>query len=160
MPSAESGPDQKHALEAHWRKWVFPLPGIDRLVALHSSCPSQFRWSLAPEPSGRAQFRFPVRLAAGHDGPNHPCRFVGERSRCDLCRATCQQLHQPRPAGAMALGVSDDGHGAYEQQLTQIAVSLFCDSTEPFFAAAGVLARNKTNPRGRCLGIQRVNDNL
>jgi hypothetical protein len=26
MPSAESGPDQKHALEAQWRKWVFPLP--------------------------------------------------------------------------------------------------------------------------------------
>jgi Transposase IS116/IS110/IS902 family len=36
MPSAESGPDQKHALEAHWRRWVFPFPGIDRLVALHS----------------------------------------------------------------------------------------------------------------------------
>jgi len=26
MPSAESGPDQKHALEARWRKWVFPFP--------------------------------------------------------------------------------------------------------------------------------------
>ncbi len=25
MPSAEPGPDQKHALEALWRKWVFPL---------------------------------------------------------------------------------------------------------------------------------------
>ena len=36
MPSAESGPDHKHALEAHWREWVFPFPGIDRLVALRS----------------------------------------------------------------------------------------------------------------------------
>jgi len=27
MPSAKLGPDQKHALEALWRKWVFPLPG-------------------------------------------------------------------------------------------------------------------------------------
>src|SRR5262249_7480994 len=41
MPSAESGPDQFHALEAHWREWVFPFPGIDRRVALHSFRPSQ-----------------------------------------------------------------------------------------------------------------------
>src|SRR5579859_4263725 len=26
MPSARTGPDQKHALEALWRKWVFPFP--------------------------------------------------------------------------------------------------------------------------------------
>lgn len=31
MPSAKMGPDQKHALEALWRKWVFPPSGIDRL---------------------------------------------------------------------------------------------------------------------------------
>jgi hypothetical protein len=24
------GPDQKHALKAHWRKWVFPSLGVDR----------------------------------------------------------------------------------------------------------------------------------
>lgn len=32
MPSAKPGPDQKHALEALWRKWVFPPSGIDRLL--------------------------------------------------------------------------------------------------------------------------------
>ena len=31
MPSAKAGPDQKHALKALWRKWVFPPSGIDRL---------------------------------------------------------------------------------------------------------------------------------
>jgi hypothetical protein len=31
MPSAKAGPDQEHALEALWRKWVFPPSGIDRL---------------------------------------------------------------------------------------------------------------------------------
>ncbi len=31
MPSAKTGPDQKHALEALWRMWVFPSSGIDRL---------------------------------------------------------------------------------------------------------------------------------
>jgi len=32
MPSAKPGPDQKHALEALWRSWVFPPSGIDRLL--------------------------------------------------------------------------------------------------------------------------------
>lgn len=32
MPSAKMDPDQKHALEALWRKWVFPPSGIDRLL--------------------------------------------------------------------------------------------------------------------------------
>jgi hypothetical protein len=31
MPSAKMGPDQKHALEALSRRWVFPPSGIDRL---------------------------------------------------------------------------------------------------------------------------------
>lgn len=31
MPSAKTDPDQKHALEALWRKWVLPPSGIDRL---------------------------------------------------------------------------------------------------------------------------------
>jgi hypothetical protein len=49
----------------------------------------------------------------------------------------------------MPLGVSDDGHGADEQQLAQIAVSLLGDPAKPFFATARVLARNKTNPCGK-----------
>ena len=31
MPSAKTGPDRKHALEALRRKWVFPSSGFDRL---------------------------------------------------------------------------------------------------------------------------------
>jgi hypothetical protein len=27
MPSARTGPNQEHALEALWRKWVFPFFG-------------------------------------------------------------------------------------------------------------------------------------
>ena len=34
MPSAEMGPDQKHAFKDALTRWVFPLPGIDRLIAL------------------------------------------------------------------------------------------------------------------------------
>jgi hypothetical protein len=32
MPSAKTGPDRKHALEAPRRKWVFLPSGIDRLL--------------------------------------------------------------------------------------------------------------------------------
>jgi len=42
-----------------------------------------------PERSGGAQLRLSILLSAGHDGPDHPCRFVGKRRRGDLCRATC-----------------------------------------------------------------------
>lgn len=31
MPSAKLSPDQKHALEALWRMWVFPPSGFGRL---------------------------------------------------------------------------------------------------------------------------------
>lgn len=41
MPSARTGPDHKHALEALWRKWVFLSFGIDRLDALVCLCPFQ-----------------------------------------------------------------------------------------------------------------------
>lgn len=41
MPSARTGPDHKHALEALWRKGVFLSFGIDRLDALVRRCPSQ-----------------------------------------------------------------------------------------------------------------------
>ena len=30
VPSAKTGPDHKHALEALWRRWVFRLRGFDR----------------------------------------------------------------------------------------------------------------------------------
>jgi len=40
MPSAKTGPDQKHALEALWRKWVFPF-SVSTDGALHRDCPSQ-----------------------------------------------------------------------------------------------------------------------
>lgn len=41
MPSAKTDPDQKHALEALWRKWVFPSSGIDRLLHYILSCAIQ-----------------------------------------------------------------------------------------------------------------------
>ena len=41
MPSAESGPDQFHALEAHWRYWVFPGHNIRATVFME--CGAMYR---------------------------------------------------------------------------------------------------------------------
>ena len=49
MPFARMGPDQKHALEAHWRMWVFPSVGIDRLDALVVGSLSKLVGAPAPE---------------------------------------------------------------------------------------------------------------
>ena len=72
--------------------------------------------------------------------------LLASASRRDLCRAARHQLHQPRPASTMPFGVADHGHRADDQHSAQIAVSLLCNTSKPFFAAAGVLARNKTDP--------------
>jgi len=41
MPSARTGPDQKHALEGAMAHVGFPALRFDRLAALRSCCPSQ-----------------------------------------------------------------------------------------------------------------------
>ena len=49
MPSAETGPDQKHAFEDALAHVGFPAPGIDRLIALPPVCPSQACRRSAPD---------------------------------------------------------------------------------------------------------------
>ena len=49
MPSAETGPDQKHAFEDALAQGGFPAPGIDRLIALPPVCPSQACRRAAPD---------------------------------------------------------------------------------------------------------------
>jgi hypothetical protein len=51
MPSAKTGPDHKHALEARWREWVFPSSGIDRLLHyISSALPKLVGRGVAPGP--------------------------------------------------------------------------------------------------------------
>lgn len=63
MPSAKPGPDQKHALKALWRKWVFPPSGIDRLSHyILSALPKFVGLSAQPDLFLRRN-RLPVALA-------------------------------------------------------------------------------------------------
>lgn len=51
MPSAKTGPDRKHALEAHRRKWVFLSSGFDRLSHYFmSALPNSFDRGVAARP--------------------------------------------------------------------------------------------------------------
>jgi hypothetical protein len=43
----------------------------------------------------------PVALTAGHQRPHYARRLVCERDGSELRRRACQQLHEPRPAGAL-----------------------------------------------------------
>lgn len=78
--------------------------------------------------------RLPVALAAGHQGPNHPCSLVGERDRCNLGRSSSRQLHEPWSPGPVPLGIADDCHSADHEHLVQIAISGFGDAAELLLA--------------------------
>jgi len=111
MPSAETGPDQEHALEGALTHWVLPLPGIDRLIALHPYRPSQALLLSS------LHHRLAIRFAASHDRPHHARHLVRQRDGRDLGRSARHQLDQPWPTRAVALGVSDNRHRAEHEHL-------------------------------------------
>ena len=49
-------------------------------------------------------------------------------------------------AGAMDLGIADDGECTRHEQAAQVAVTLFADAAEPLLAPARVLLRHEPNP--------------
>ena len=67
MPSAKVGPDQKHALKALWRKWVFPPFGIDRLLHYILSVLPKFVGSALSLGLSLCRRRLPAALSRGHD---------------------------------------------------------------------------------------------
>jgi hypothetical protein len=80
----------------------------------------------------------PVALTAGHQRPHYARRLVCERDGGELRRRACQQLHEPRPAGAVALGVPDHRHGTDDQHLAQIPIACLGDAAQAHLVARGV----------------------
>ena len=72
----------------------------------------------------------------------------GKRDRRDL-RCATRKLDQPGPPCPMPLGIADDGERTNDEQLPQITISLLGEPSEPLLAAAGVLPRYETDPRGQ-----------
>jgi hypothetical protein len=121
-----SGPGQQHAFDNNAMAHVgCPDRRIDRLCITccspsqpshHARCPARSRLS-------RKRDGFLVSLAPGHHGPGHPRNLVGKRDSGNLGRLSRQQRREPGPmAGAMDLGIADDGESTGHEQAAQIAV--------------------------------------
>ena len=67
-----------------------------------------------------------------------------ERDGGELRRRACQQLHKPRPAGAVALGMPVHHHGTDDQHLAQISIACLSDAAQGHLVARGV----RDSPRG------------
>ena len=81
MPSAETGPDQKHALEALWRKRVFPLLGRPMVHYIANALP---KFDFADLASSCGGGWLSITFTSDHDRPNHPGHLVRERHGRDL----------------------------------------------------------------------------
>ena len=124
-----------------------PDPRNDR-VCITSSCPRQLVLPICLLASLTlpAAVRLLVSLAAHHDGPGHPCDLVGERNGGDLGGSALHQSCEPGPLGAVLSRISDNGHGAGDQQPSQVAIALLGDAAEPFLAAGRMLLRHQPDP--------------
>src|SRR5829696_3718241 len=115
----------------------------------YASCPGQLVLPiyLLANLCRQQQFRLLVSLALDHDGPGHPRNLVGERYGSHLGRPTIHHSGEPRPLLRPVLArVTDNGHGAYDQQPPQISIALLGDAAEPVFAAGSMLLRHQPDP--------------
>src|ERR1700746_3209341 len=117
-----SGPNRSHALESALTQTGSPDPRNDR-ICITSSCPCQFVEALGLS-CCRQQSWFLERLCADHHGPGHACDFIGKRNSGDLDRPALHNTRKPEPPRAVLPRISDNGHGACNEQPSQILISL------------------------------------
>src|SRR5258705_10707386 len=93
--------------------------------------------------------RFPIAFALSHHRPSHARDLVCERDRSNLRWPAVEQLGKPGPRlGTVDFGIADDGQCAGTEERPKIPIALLGDIAEPFFAAAGILLRHKSDPGG------------
>src|ERR1043165_8210719 len=117
-----------------------PNPRNDR-ICITSLCPRQLVYSRCQQ-----QLRFWVSLAANHDRPSHPCNLVGKCNGRHLCWSAIHYSCEPNSLGAVRSGVANDGHGAGNEQPSQIAIALLGDTAEPLLATGRMLLGHQTDP--------------
>ena len=101
-----------------------PNPRNDR-ICITSSCPRQFGVAFLPLPLlCRQQSRLLEALSAHHHGPGHTCDLVGQRDSSDLDRPAFHNTRKPKPLRAVLPRISDDRHGAGDEQPSQISIAL------------------------------------
>src|SRR5215813_14494295 len=99
--------------------------------------------------SRRQQLRLLEPLAAHHHGPGHACDFVGKCNGSDLERPTVHQTSEPGPLGAVLPRISEDSHGAGDEQPAQVSIALLRDPAESLFTPGRVLSGHQADPRSK-----------
>src|ERR1700730_13148076 len=89
----------------------------------------------------RQQLRFFEPLAMNHHRPGHPCNLVSKCNSSDLDWPTVHQAGEPGPLRAVLARISDDSHGAGDEQPAQVSIALLRDSAESLFAPSRMLSR-------------------
>jgi len=59
-----------------------------------------------------------------HHGPRYACDLIGKRNGGDLDWPTLHDTRKPEPPRAMLPRISDNGHGARDEQPSQISIAL------------------------------------
>src|SRR5215471_20093213 len=142
-----SGPNPNLAFEDALTLAGSPHPGNDR-VCITSLCPHQFLvTSACRQLRCRQQLRLLESLAAHHHGPRHACDFVSKCNGSDLDRPTLHQTSEPQPLRAVLARISDDSHGAGDEQPAQMSIALLRDPAKSLFAPGRMLSRHQADPR-------------
>src|SRR6201984_3730994 len=100
-------------------------------------------WRVTP----RQQLRLLEPLAAHHHGPGHACDFVSKGNGSDLDRPAVHQTSEPGPFRAVLARISNDSHGAGNEQPAQVSIALLRDPAESLFAPGRVLSGHQADPR-------------
>src|ERR1017187_5378964 len=137
MPSADQVPVKSTHSTMRWHMWVVLIAGStgSALRAVRPFQPPHHAGYPARSRLRRKRGGFPVTLAPGHHGPDHPRNLIGERDCSDLDWPPRQQCREPGPMlDAIDLGIADDGQRAGHEQAAQIAIALLADTAELVFA--------------------------
>ena len=118
-----SGPNRSHALEGALTQTGSPDPRNDR-ICITSSCPCQFVEALGL-PRCRQQFWFLEGFCADHHRPGHACDLIGKRNSGNLDRPALHDTRKPEPPRAVLSRISYNGHGACNEQPSQVPITLF-----------------------------------
>ena len=116
-----SGPNRSPALESALTQTGSPEPRTDR-ICITSSCPRQFVET--PSLCCWQQPGFPERFCADHQRPGHASNLVGKCNGGDLDWPARHDTRKPEPPRTVLPCISDNGHGACNEQPSQIPISL------------------------------------
>src|SRR5262249_34462687 len=86
---------------------------------------------------------------AHQNGPSDACVFVSKRNGSALDRPPLHQMSEPQPLRAVLARISDDSHGAGDEQPAQMSIALLRDPAKSLFAPGRMLSGHQADPRSK-----------